>query len=46
MSDRPPLDATIFDALNFTPHQRDRLYDAVMELVEARLSKVDVYSGT
>ena len=39
MSDRRALDAIIFDALDLTQSERDGVYEAVVGLVEARLSK-------
>ncbi|MDE0502705.1 MAG: hypothetical protein OXI86_01400, partial [Candidatus Poribacteria bacterium] len=39
MPDRRALDAIIFDALDLTQGERDGVYEAVVELVEARLSK-------
>ena len=39
LPDRQELDAIIFDALNFTQGERDGVYEAVVKLVEARLSK-------
>ena len=38
-SDRLALDAIIFDALNLTQDERDEVYEAVVNLVEARLRK-------
>jgi hypothetical protein len=38
-SDRRTLDDIVFDALNLTPGERDAVYEAVIELVEARLNK-------
>ena len=38
-SDRRTLDDIIFDALNLTQGERDAVYEAVIELVEARLNK-------
>ena len=37
--DRRALDTIIFDALNLTQGERDGVYEAVVRLVEARLSK-------
>ena len=37
--DRRALDSLIFDALNLTQGERDAVYEAVVNLVEARLSK-------
>ena len=37
--DRRSLDTLIFDALNLTQGERDGVYEAVVKLVEARLSK-------
>ena len=45
MSDRRALDAIIFDALNLTQGERDGVYEAVVGLVEARLSKAKSLKG-
>ena len=37
--DRRSLDSIIFDALGLTQGERDGVYEAVVGLVEARLSK-------
>jgi hypothetical protein len=39
MEDRRELDSAIFDALNLTQGERDAVYEAVINLVEARLAK-------
>ena len=44
-SDRRALDALIFDALDLTPGERDGVYEAVVNLVEARLSKAKSLQG-
>ena len=43
--DRRALDALIFDALNLTQGERDGVYEAVVKLVEARLSKARSLQG-
>ena len=43
--DRRALDALIFDALNLTQGERDGVYEAVVNLVEARLSKARSLRG-
>lgn len=35
------MDSVIFDALNLTQTERDAVYEAVINLVEARLKKAD-----
>jgi hypothetical protein len=37
--DRRALDSIIFDALNLTQGERDAVYEAVIDLVSARLKK-------
>ena len=37
--DRQQLDSVVFDALDLTQGERDGVYEAVVNLVEARLSK-------
>jgi len=37
--DRRTLDSIVFDALGLTQGERDAVYEAVINLVEARLSK-------
>ena len=44
-SDRRALDTLIFDALNLTQGERDGVYEAVVNLVEARLSKAKSLQG-
>ena len=44
-SDRRALDALIFDALDLTQGERDGVYEAVVKLVEARLSKARSLRG-
>lgn len=41
LADRQELDGVIFDALRFTKGERDAVYEAVIELVEARLKKAE-----
>ncbi len=43
--DRRALDAIIFDALNLTQVERDGVYEAVVNLVEARLRKARSLKG-
>ena len=43
--DRLALDAIIFDALNLTQGERDSVYEAVVNLVEARLRKARSLKG-
>jgi hypothetical protein len=38
---RTYLDDIVFDALNLTPGERDAVYEALVDSVEARLSKAD-----
>ena len=44
-SDRRALDTLIFDALNLTQGEREGVYEAVVKLVEARLSKARSLQG-
>ena len=44
-SDRHALDALIFDNLNLTQGERDGVYEAVVDLVEARLNKAKSLRG-
>ena len=44
--DRRALDAIIFDALNLTRGERDAVYEAVIHLVETRLSKARSLRGS
>jgi len=39
LSDRRELDAIIFDALGFSKDEQEAVYEAVVELVEKRVSK-------
>ena len=39
------LDGIIFDALNLTKGERDAVYEAVINLVEARLQKASSLKG-
>jgi len=39
--DRRSLDTLIFDVLNLTPGEREAVYEAVIEMVEARLEKAN-----
>jgi hypothetical protein len=41
MNDRLALDSIIFDALGLTQGERDAIYEAVIQLVEARLKKAE-----
>ena len=43
--DRRALDAIIFDALGLTQGERDRVYEAVVNLVESRLRKARRLKG-
>ena len=43
--DRRALDTIIFDALDLTQGERDGVYEAVVNLVEARLSKAKSLTG-
>ena len=43
--DRRALDAIVFDALDLTQGERDGVYEAVVNLVEARLSKAKSLKG-
>ena len=43
--DRRTLDAIVFDALNLTQGERDAVYEGVVDLVEARLSKAESLKG-
>ena len=43
--DRRALDVIVFDALNLTQGERDGVYEAVVKLVEARLSKARSLQG-
>ena len=43
--DRRALDAIVFDALNLTQGERDAVYEGVVKLVEARLSKAKSLQG-
>jgi hypothetical protein len=40
-SDRQELDRIIFGALGLTQTERDAVYEAVIDLVEARLNKAE-----
>ena len=44
-SNRRDLDAIIFDALNLTQGERDGVYEAVVNLVEARVRKARSLKG-
>ena len=44
--DRRALDAIIFDTLNLTQGERDAVYEAVIDLVEARLQKASSLKGS
>ena len=44
--DRRALDAIIFDALNLTQGERDAVYEAVIDLVQARLQKASSLKGS
>ena len=43
--DRRALDTIIFDALNLTQGERDAVYEAVIDLVQARLQKANSLKG-
>jgi len=43
-SERKQLDNIVFDALGLTQGERDAVYEAVISLVESRLSKADSLS--
>lgn len=43
--DRRALDAIIFDALGLTQGERDSVYEAVVNLVEARMRKARSLKG-
>ena len=43
--DRQQLDSVVFDALDLTQGERDGVYEAVVNLVEARLSKARSLQG-
>ena len=45
LPDRQQLDSVIFDALDLTQGERDGVYEAVVNLVEARLSKAKSLQG-
>jgi len=45
LADRRQLDNVIFDALNLTPGERDAVYEAVIDLVQARLQKASSLKG-